>query len=355
MSYRSDPADHPPCFQCGADLVPGASFCAACGASQDIRPLPTREAAARRGGRWWIPVAVVAGALVAVGGGALLSIALLSGDPETGAPSPSPTAIPSASFSVASPSPSASPGESASAAPTPSQTPATAAIIPNLAIAQVKEVVNLRAAPSDASELLRELAVGQRLFIIGAPTEAGALRWYRVAAFHQPLCQPECEMIGFVATPIAEGDPWVEEADVACPASPVLDVDINELHGYEALSCYGDNEISITGTVAHACCPADHQYDFSVDWLQEPVPAWLYGAFAIGFHPHPAADLELPGHGEAVTVTGHFEDPAATDCRTSFRPGLAVEGQRLPDRALVVLNCRATFVWTDYQIGVVAP
>lgn len=248
---------------------------------------------------------------------------------------------------------SASPTEAAPAAPTPSPTPATAAIIPNLAIAQVVEAVNLRSGPSDGSTLLRELAVGQRLFIIGAPTEADDLRWYRVAAFHQPLCQPECEMIGFVATPIADGDAWVEVADVNCPASPMSDADIAELHAYEALSCYGSNNISIAGTVEHACCPADHTYDFSVDWLQEPVPAWLLGASAVGFHPHPAADLDLPGDGAAIRITGHFEDPAATQCRTSFRAGLGLEGQLPPDRALVVLNCRATFVWTDYEFGIV--
>jgi hypothetical protein len=363
MQHRPEPPDRPRCFQCGADITPGAPFCAACGASQDIRPRPTYEAADRRTTPRWVPVAVVAGALAALGGGALLSVALLGGDNVTGASSPSPSASASASTS-ASPSASASastgtepsppsPTEAAPPAPTPSPTPPTAAIIPNLAIAQVVEAVNLRSGRSDGSTLLRELAVGQRLFVIGAPTEADGLRWYRVAAFHQPLCQPECEMIGFVATPIAQGDVWVEEADVNCPTSPISGTAIAELHAYEALSCYGNNNISITGTVEHACCPADHQHVYGVDWLQEPVPAWLVGAFGIGFHPHPAADLDIPGNGAAVRVSGHFEDPAATQCRTSFRPDIPIAAQGLPDQALVVLNCRATFVWTDYEIGVV--
>jgi hypothetical protein len=259
--------------------------------------------------------------------------------------------VASASASAAASSaPSASPTVAAPTVPTPSPTPATATIIPNLAIAQVIEAVNLRSGASDGSTLLRELAAGQRLFIIGAPTEADGLRWYRVAAFHQPLCQPECEMVGFVATPVAAGDAWVEEADVACPASPMSAADIARLHAYEALSCYANTNISITGTVEHTCCPADHPYDYSVDWLQEPAPAWLQGAFGIGFHPHPAAALDLPANGATIRITGHFEDPAATQCTTSFRPGIPVGGQPLPDRALVVLNCRATFVWVDYDI-----
>jgi hypothetical protein len=51
-----------------------------------------------------------------------------------------------------------------------------------------------------------------------------------------------------------------------------------------------------------------------------------------------------------VRVTGHFEDPAATSCRATVDPAFEGEGHVPPDPALVILGCRATFAWTDYEV-----
>ena len=47
---------------------------------------------------------------------------------------------------------------------------------------------------------------------------------------------------------------------------------------------------------------------------------------------------------EPVTVTGHFDDPAASTCRSTF----AIENY-MPAPEFVVLGCRTAFVVTDIQ------
>lgn len=303
----------------------------------------------RRGNRWWVPVAIVVGAVAALGGGALLGVALLDGDPQTGASSPTPTASSPASESAA---PSSGSGESASSEPTPTSTPATAAIIPNLAIAEVTNDggLDLRMAARESAQVVTRLAEGRRLFIIGQPTEADDQRWYRVATLPAGCTFTfGCEMIGFVPTPIAQGEPSVEEAAFDCPTPPITDTALAELHAFERLSCYGRNEIEIEGIVAHTgCCSGDPGIDFSPVWLAPHLAPATFSASDIGFLPHPDADVDIPDDGSRVRATGHFEDLAAPTCQMSF--GADVIAEDPPSPALVVLRCRATFVWTDYEV-----
>ena len=75
MSYRPPIDGLGTCRQCGADVADGVTFCPECGARQ----LPAHGAApspapVRR--QWWMPVAIAIGGLAAIGGGALLAIAL---------------------------------------------------------------------------------------------------------------------------------------------------------------------------------------------------------------------------------------------------------------------------------------
>ena len=84
-----------------------------------------------------------------------------------------------------------------------------------------------------------------------------------------------------------------------------------------------------------------------------PLPRHLgrHTSRPAGYRAHPDADLAPPEGGDVVSVTGHYEDPAATSCRASVDPVFADEGDvALPDPAQVVLTCRATFVWTDYEV-----
>jgi hypothetical protein len=354
MSYRPPIDGIGTCRQCGADVADGVTFCPECGARQ----LPAHGAApspapVRR--QWWMPVAIGIGGLAAIGGGALLAIAL-NGRPDTTAANPSASAAVSQGASE-----SGSPAASASSRPevTPSPTPEAAAAFPNRAIVAVgTEALNIRSEPNESASVLGELDPGQRLFIIGEPTDQGELRWYRVGVVAGQACDEECNLLGYVATPVLEeADAWIDDVSITCPSSPMTSEALGALGALEALHCYGRNEIVVTGTIETPCCGYVGPLAFSPEWLAHPVPpAFFIGAAnqALGFRANPDADLEPPERGDVVRVTGHFEDPAATSCRHSiddtFWGGASPEPVQMELPARVVLDCRATFVWTDYEV-----
>ena len=217
-----------------------------------------------------MPLAIGAGAIAAILAGAVLGIVLLG--PRTDAvadespgPSPSASAAPSASGDA-----SANPSPSAIANPSASPTPATVAIIPNLGIAEVTtDGLNLRAAANESSESVAMLERERRLFIIGQPTDAGDLRWYRVAPFDDiEGCESGCGLLGFVATPTSgPEDAWIEEVDVGCPPSPMTAQQTAALTLLEALHCYGRNEIVVTGTVDLPMHGPISPFRYSPGWL----------------------------------------------------------------------------------------
>jgi hypothetical protein len=308
-----------------------------------------------------VPAGIASGAIAAVIGGALIGLLML-GDPGPDLASASGTASPSASPSPTA-DPSATPDPSQTIMPAPSaarsQAPAAppvaeAPIIRNRGIAEVvTSSLNLREAGNREASVLAVLKEGQRLFIIGAPSDSGDLRWYRVATVADPACGDVCGLIGFVATPRTEEDAWLSGVELDCPTSPMTAEAIAPLAPLEALSCYGREEIVITGTMDEAHghgSPLQHR------------PAWLSGftghsmrhAWWIAFRAPPDARLEPPQAGMIVRAIGHFEDPAATDCRATvdagFFGGTVPDGFEAPSPARTVLNCRATFAWTGYEV-----
>lgn len=336
------------CHRCGAELAEGATFCPECGAPTSPSVPPNRGARAPR--PWWVPAAVILGGIGAIAGGALLAIALERGDGTA--------AVPSAgvSTSVAS-SASVAPSESASAEPTPSPTPAQAPVIANRAIVEVgADALNVRQQPSDSASILAELPPGRRLFVIGDPTLAGELRWYRVGVVSGPDCPEDCNLIGYVATPAAaDEEPWISEVAVDCPTSPMTHGQLTALLPLEALHCFGRNDVTLTGTVDTPCCSPPNAIRLTPEWLAGPAPAFLRqegsGTFVVEFRADPEVGLEVPERGDVVRVIGHFEDPAATSCRAEIDEEAAGgEPVELPDPARVILDCRATFVWTGYEV-----
>ena len=349
MAYPPPTDGFHPCLRCGADVADGAQFCPVCGAPQNVAPSVLSR---RRGTPWWVPAGIIAGGIAALGAGVLLA-ALLDGGPDPVAGDPSPTAT----SSTAAP---ASTGPSGSAAPTTSVEPTAepAPIIPNLGLATVvTDALNLRSQPNETGSVVAELAPDQRLFVIGTPTEgADDLRWYRVAALAGPSCPEPCEVVGYVATPIDADDPWIQAVGVDCPASPMSHDDLSALLPLEALHCNGNNTIIVTGTVEQ---PEGVGYEgpfaYSPAWLAHPLAIPFLataGGHVIGFRAPPDADLEPPEDGDVVRVTGHYEDPAATSCRVTVDPAFADEEPQPvpPEPALAVLTCRATFVWTEFEV-----
>ena len=341
MTTRSPAGGFQTCRRCGADVADGAAFCAECGAPAHASVPPTRSARAPR--PWWVPAAVILGGIAAIAGGALLGIALDNDDGTAAGPSAGPTSSVVAPASVAA-------SESASAEPTPSPTPAQAPVIANRSIVEIRdEPLNLRQQPSDSASIVSELAPALRLFTIGEPTDAGGLRWYRVGIVNRD-CGDSCNRIGHVATPLAaDEEPWITAVTIDCPASPMTVEALVGLAALEALHCYGRSDIVVTGTIDTPGTPPV-VIEYNPEWLAGPAPAQFVGpGGAIGFHAAPDSELDVPERGDVVRVTGHFEDPAATSCRASPADDQE-EPVEVPDPARVVLDCRATFVWTDYEV-----
>ncbi len=352
MSYRPPIDGYITCHNCGADVPAGSAFCAICGTPQQVAR-PMRRPEPRPGPRpAWLPFAIIGGGIAALGAGVLLAI-LLGGGPDGAATDPSQSASEAASATA---SPSSEPSESAEPTPTAEPTPDTAVIIPNLGMAAVMtDFLNLRSQPNDGASLVAALDTDRRLFIIGEPTEAGDLRWYRVATLPNATCLDQCDLIGYVATPVADDeDPWISEVLVNCPSSPMTLDALATLAPLEALHCYGRNEIVVTGTIDETLGGYESPVRFEPVWLAFPfAPPYFLTTepIGIGYHPHPDGDLEPPEDGAVVRVTGHYEDPAATSCHAFIDPEFEGDGEDLlPDPALVVLTCRATFAWTDYEV-----
>lgn len=351
MSYRAPTDGFLTCHRCGADLAEGASFCPVCGAPQQVvaaRPRAAYERPAERPA--WLPFAIIGGGIAALLAGVLLALLLGDGPEQVGDASPTPGQSASTAASA-----STAPSDTPEPTPTAEPSPDTAVIIPNLGIAEVvTDVVNLRSQPNDGASLVAALEADRRLFIIGEPTEADDLRWYRVAVVATENCLDQCDLIGYVATPIEDDDPWISEVAVDCPISPMTIDALAALAPLEALHCFGNNEIVVTGTIDETLGGYESPVLFNPAWLAFPFapPYFLTtNGRAIGYHPHPAADLEPPDDGAVIRVTGHYEDPAAPSCVAYIDPEFDGDGEDLlPDPVLVVLTCRATFAWTDYEV-----
>jgi len=351
MTSRSPSDGFATCRRCGADLAPGAAFCAVCGAPAYAAASSTRREAAP-GRPWWVPAAIVVGALAAIGGGALLALAL--GNDNGTAADPSATPATSVAASALAP---ASDAASIEPTPSPSPTPAQAPVIANRAIVEVgADPLNLRQQPNDAASILAEMPPGQRLFVIGEPTDAGDLRWYRVAVSAGPDCPEDCNLIGYVATPVlAEEEAYISEVSVECPSSPMTHNQLTALLPLEALHCFGRNDIVVTGTADTPGSSPPNAIRITPEWLGGPAPAFLRlegaGQWLVEFRADPEIQLDVPERGDVVRVVGHFEDPAATSCRAAVdREVSGDDPVQLPDPARVILDCRATFVWTDYEV-----
>ena len=353
MSYRDRyPAPGPPCRRCGADLAPDARFCPECGlAAPPLVELHPADPHAGRMPSWLMPAGVVFGGLAALGLGIFLALAMSGPDAVAGA-SPTPTVSPTALASALAPP--TTPAASSSLAPSP--TPVPLGVIPNRAIAVVTEEgdgLHLRDAGKLASDSLGTLSSGARVFIIGAPVAGEGYAWYRVAWVDGPLesgCVDACQRIGWVATP-PSGEPWLEEAEVAC-GTPTTIHEIDALLPLERLSCFGSQDLTLTG-------PVEAWGVTGCVFAPEYSPAWLIGSgcgggvrFAgttgppIDFITAPESGLAEPPTPAGIRFIGHFEDPAAPSCRL-VDPGEVIGA---PSGAALVLHCRTILVITDYEV-----
>ena len=250
--------------------------------------------------------------------------------------SPSLTADASAVASeVASTAPSAAPASAAATAPAEPvviQTDRLIEVIVSDLIVRSAPGVD----PAASTILAGRLTTADRAYVVAGPVDADGYAWYQVG----PLLRADDSRapFGWIAAASREGEAWVRHIEPPCPAAIEL-AGVLDLQPLERLACYGDQ--SLTLSASQGTCGAG-----GGPWVWEPSWLGLIGGCALAIDDTNALVMRVPpgvpGPDGSVplTVTGHFDDPAASGCTvTTADPAFPAPG---PDEA--VLICRTEFV-----------
>lgn len=159
-----------------------------------------------------------------------------------------------------------------------------------------------------------------------------------------------------------DGLGWSSEADPvlglvqssvigSCPALPATQIDWLAIPGPVAAECFGDTPITFTGWLsASEGCGGYAPGTLEPAWLISigatyeimitPFEAEYSGCGSAARHPTLSS---LPEKQQWVTLTGHYDDPAASTCRWSPDP---LYPSAYDDPAALVQRCRGQFVAT---------
>jgi hypothetical protein len=248
----------------------------------------------------------------------------------------------------ASVSASAEPTASPSSASSPTPTEAPVPTEPPSGRADIFEVVTtdlvMRSAPgtgADSEIYEPSLSAPMLLYILDGPVGADDYEWYRVIRFEEfytdiGLPGPG---VGWVAAAGKDGEAWIAPWTGTCPLPTAL-----ELMGrspYLTLPCFGGRELTLEGIFRD--CTTYGQPGVVAPWLGDCVlvPFGYEGQLLAGFGFY-LESASAVANGEAVRVTGHFDDPASQSCVAN--PG---GGFELTPPELIVLGCRGSFVATE--------
>ena len=260
-----------------------------------------------------------------------------------GSTSASPSATTSR-HSVAS-SVSEQPSPSATSAATPSARPSASRdaagsgfqVWQNWALATVRvNGLNVRVAPGESEALVPDvgwfdaggvvrLNAGEHVLVMASADAGDGNQWVQIGAQRDARQNPVA--VGWAVAGTVD-DPWVEEDNSWCPgAEPSFD-ELVGLTGVERMGCYSSIPLTFTARQATispdaglggVCGPAP------VPWLQCDNVNYSYvnrdGGYDWEFllHFDPATGIVptfLADAGESArySITGHFNDPAATSC-----------------------------------------
>jgi hypothetical protein len=220
----------------------------------------------------------------------------------------------------------------------------------------VSDRLRVRSLPeiSDASIRYDPLIrLGSRLWVVDGPALADGYAWYQVVV---PIPGSGGTVSrwhsGWVAAAGLDGERWIENAAIECPDTdrPTL-ADLARVRQRPVddgpLACYGSAEIRIDGLARLHCADAPSG-DPATGWLSGGTGRWLEivdGKRRLEARVEPggfdgiACDQPLS---RRYRVTGHFNDPAATDCPTTGLGGIPGT-----DARVAIYRCRTYFVATD--------
>jgi hypothetical protein len=231
----------------------------------------------------------------------------------------------------------ASPSSGESAHATPTATPANTAA-PAIGDGQLVEVVphdlelQVAASTSAATVTLDDhdvvLQAGQKVLVLSDPTSADGLWWLRVAV---DGTDRDSVLVGWVVAGTVD-DARVTDATPSCPEPTLAMAGMTPL---ERFGCYRSQRITFTAYQASAVeglggacafdAPAPPGWlmcdNINYNWVNSDGGTdWqflLHFDPAVGIAP---TGLAMGTTGPELTITGHFNDPAAGDCVTESDP-----------------------------------
>jgi hypothetical protein len=195
--------------------------------------------------------------------------------------------------------------------------------------------------------LERHLAKGDRVYFIEGPVDGSGYRWYQVAG-----------SLGWVAAAGRDGESWIEGLELTCPKKPVTISRLAAMTGLERVACFGDAPLTFV-----AYLRGIGHLDGGELTACGGEPGWLVGApwgfLDVGDREGPTMGgiVAAPGvelgldpsdQGRSFRLSGHFDDPASADCRTSCLDQCTGEDREDPV-ALSRLHCRTQFVVTRIE------
>ena len=338
----------------------------------------------------WRTPAIIGGVVILAIISGLLVAMLLTREPATGSADPTPSASPIPSVSASpsdAPAPSQTPsGDAPSEAPSapaePSQEPWKAyrdpvvanpdgVLPPGGVVVVTADTLRLREQATVDSPQRRVLGRGD-LLVVGptflypafGPAEADGFTWYPVAVLTvdelpapggAPLAREDA---GWVAVGDGQSE-WLELLDPRCTDDGPTLQHLGSLTEWERLACYSDRQVTVEGVLGCGGCGGTIGGTFSPEWLAYPAgfdflsvePQDYIGPLSLRWPPDGPERPDEPGVAPILRVTGHFDDPAAAECRHTWISD--VSGEQVETRtepAISELFCRSNFVVESFEV-----
>jgi len=187
---------------------------------------------------------------------------------------------------------------------------------------------------------------GLRFRVVDGPISHEGFDWYLVEMWHGPFAE-------FAWAPASDGErPLIKVVQPDCPTGAIDVVALLGLIPPERLACFGSGELLLDPTMLGQIeQDLGGMVDGKPDWLAKDPELKLFGRAgatgldgAIPVHVSPTLE-DRPPTDTWLTVSGHFDDPAAANCEMAYPEGWG--SVREPD--LQVLACRERFVITAFE------
>ena len=246
---------------------------------------------------------------------------------------------------------------------TPTAETTAAATPPSLQPDDVAQVVTtdlvIRSAPgvSAESEIYPELLNEPTLlFVVDGPVAADGYDWYLVEPFSRNVCVNVCPPrlpLGWVAQAGKDGEPWIAPGTLDCPEPDVGD--IARLSGTARLACYGNDSLVLEGAIG-SCYAAETPIALQQTGCEIRPPHQMErqpNESVLIMRPADGVDMPMDQPEVRITVTGHFDDAAASSCEWSegFNDAVGNSAVEPPSAHAVILSCRQEFVVTDIAVA----